>query len=213
MLVALAGLAPAFGWAALQWDNRQVQLAAKPGDKEAVVAFSFKNIGVNTVTITQIQSTCGCTTADLAKRTYAPGEAGEIKAVFTFGDRVGLQEKSIEVAIDDPSSPAVSLVLRITIPEMITCTPRLLLWTKGGAITEQSAIIAAVDFRSLASVEITGPTPTEITQRIEPVEPGKKYRLIVRPLDGTKTTNAALHGLARFDDGTAQSFTVYALVK
>ena len=56
------------------------------GDKEVVAEFNFKNVGTTPVTIRDLTTSCECTAAELAKRTYAPGEAGTVKAVFTPGD-------------------------------------------------------------------------------------------------------------------------------
>jgi len=77
------------GQGALTWNTERIDLTTKPGDKEAVGLFRFENNSQKTVTITSVQPSCGCTTAALEKRIYAPGEKGEIKAVFTLGDRVG----------------------------------------------------------------------------------------------------------------------------
>jgi hypothetical protein len=79
---------PALCFGALSWTNQKVELTAKPGEKEVIGLFRFVNSGNTTITVTDIKPGCGCTTAELIKRTYAPGEAGEIKAVFTIGDRM-----------------------------------------------------------------------------------------------------------------------------
>jgi len=213
-LIALTCLAPVLCLGELQWKTKHLDLTTKPGDRDITAAFPFKNTGSTPVTIVQIQPSCGCTTANLSKRTYAPGESGVIQAVFNFGDRGGLQEKLVEVVTDEPSSRPVALTFRLTIPERITCDPRLLVWTKGGKPTEQSTIITATDAAlKITSVETFGPTLESFTHRIETVEPGKKYRLFVRPNDVAGVLDGSLNVQARFDDGTVQTFVVYALVK
>ena len=209
----MAWLAPALCFGALHWSAQQIFVTAKPGDKEAVAVFPFQNDGAAPVTITQIQPNCGCTTADLAKRTYAPGEAGEIKAVFTFGDRLGLQEKHILVTTDEPSAPPVSLVLRVNVPELITCTPRLLVWPKGAEPGELSAVITIADPQRIAAIEVGDARQEVFKLRIEPVEPGKSYRLFVRPVDLSRMTNAPILYRARLQDGTVHPFLIYALVR
>lgn len=214
MLVAL-GLSPCLGLGSLTWETRQIQLDAKLGDKEAVAVFHFKNTGSAAIVITQIQPTCTCTTVDLFKWSYAPGESGEIKAVFTFGDRVGPQEKFINVTTDDPVTPITLLSLQITIPELLSYTPRILRWTKGSPPTEQSVAIAVAESHRISTVEITDPKPEAFTVRIEPVEPGKKYALFVRPVALAETTNVPLsiHCLARLEDGTVHPLLVYLIVR
>src|SRR5436309_15173132 len=40
--------------------------------------FPFRNAGNEPLTITDLDASCGCLTPTLAKRTYAPGEGGEL---------------------------------------------------------------------------------------------------------------------------------------
>ena len=40
--------------------------------------FPFRNAGPEPLTITDLQASCGCLTPTLARRTYAPGESGEL---------------------------------------------------------------------------------------------------------------------------------------
>ncbi len=49
--------------------------------------FRFVNQSDRDVTITSIQSSCGCTTVKLIQRTYAPGEAGQIDVSFEISHR------------------------------------------------------------------------------------------------------------------------------
>ena len=52
------------------------------------------NEGQTAVTNESLKPSCGCTTAELEKKTYAPGEKGEVRARFDIGQRVGVQSKS-----------------------------------------------------------------------------------------------------------------------
>jgi hypothetical protein len=115
--------------AALQWDRMSYTVDAKPSDADFTAVFSFRNAGKNKVTIDEIKSTCGCTTAELAKREYAPGESGSIKVVFTFGERVGKQHKSVGViTTEGDETTQVMLELFVTIPESVTISPRIHYW-------------------------------------------------------------------------------------
>ena len=55
-------------------------------------SFKFKNEGETPITIVDIQTSCGCTVAMSDKRNYLPNENGEIKGVFSVGDRKGVQK-------------------------------------------------------------------------------------------------------------------------
>jgi hypothetical protein len=73
----------------------------------AIVVHSFvvKNVGKDTLTITNVKPTCGCTTAPLSDSLIAPGGQADITATFntqTFNGRV---KKQIYVDSSDPIKP------------------------------------------------------------------------------------------------------------
>ena len=208
-----ASLLPGFCLGALTWETQRIELTSKPSDKEAVGLYHFVNTGNSTVTITSVQASCGCTTAEPDKQSYAHGEGGVIKAVFTLGDRVGEQEKNIYVVTDDTSVPPVSLTLHVMIPELLTYGPRLLMWSVGGEVGEKAAVITANSKLRITTMEVSPPATGEVQARIEPVEAGVSYQLLVRPVSSATVINITITGFARFADGTIQPFKVYALVR
>ena len=209
----VASLLPVFCSAALTWQTQQIKLTVKPSDKQAVGIFHFVNSGNAAITITSVQSSCGCTTAELTKQVYAPGESGEIKAIFTIGDRVGEQEKTVFVVTDDAQEKSVPLVLHVTIPELLRYAPRLLMWNVGDKPGEKAAVISANTNLKIANIEITAPVTSEVNSRIEAVEAGVSYQLFVHPASTTTVMNAPVAGIATFADGTTQPFKIYALVR
>jgi hypothetical protein len=212
-MVLLLALSPNAGWGSLTWESQRIELTAKAGENQVAVGFRFKNSGQAPVTIVSIQPSCGCTTAELAKRTFTPGETDEIKAVYTFGDIVGHQEKTIQVVTDDAPSQPVVLVLRVNVQELFTCAPRLLLWRIGGEPVEKSVMISPVDPQKLKSVEIKSLAPTEVSIRVESLDNGNKYRLLIRPISTAKEFQVSLTGAVFFTDGSTRPFTVFALIK
>ena len=90
---------PSLSFATLTWDPQRIEFTAKTADKQAVGIFRFVNSGKTTITITSVKPDCGCTTAELEKQTYAPGETGEIKAVFAFEGRKRPTEDLLDVGL------------------------------------------------------------------------------------------------------------------
>ncbi len=165
---------------ALTWASTRAALAAVSGDKEVVAVFKFRNAGPSPVTVTSLTTSCHCTTAEIAKNTFAPGEAGEVRVVFTLGPRSGPQEKTITVATDDrPSDPAV-LTLDVDIREVVSCEPRLVVWRRGEADTEKPVEIAAGASESILAVSASPESPA-VASRLETLEAGRRYRLWLKP--------------------------------
>ena len=92
---------PLTAMAQIEWAKRSVELRPKPDEAQVVATFPFTNAGTEPVTITSLRTSCDCTTASLAKHTYAPGEGGSITATFTVGGRTGPQTKTILVQTTD----------------------------------------------------------------------------------------------------------------
>src|SRR5437016_4042843 len=105
--------APAF--AELKWDKVVQRFERTPDDKEVEAHYTFRNTGTTPVTIKSLRPSCGCTTARLEKKTYAPGEQGEVVARFAFGGRKDLHHLSIIVATDDKTAEPDQLHLLVNI--------------------------------------------------------------------------------------------------
>lgn len=213
VVFVLLGTLPLSCFGQLSWNTNRIELETKSGDKEAVGVFRFTNSGGTVITINEVQPSCGCTTAELTKWTYAPGEAGEIKAVFTIGDRMGVQEKIISVTTDEPSGKPATLVLQVTIPKLFTCAPGILLWRIGDKLEEKSALITALDHHRIATVEINTVMSGAATARIESMAEGTKYRVLVQPGSSAQIMTAGISGSVKFTDGVTLPFIVHALVR
>lgn len=86
----------------------------KEGDK-LNVAFRFKNIGDKPLIISDVTAGCGCTATDKPTKPFAPGETGEIKAVFNSEHQgPGAKSKTVNVfANTDPQM--ISLMFSVEV--------------------------------------------------------------------------------------------------
>lgn len=193
---------------ALVWVNKRVELVATVGQERAEAVFPFRNGGARPVTITSIESSCGCTTARLTKSTYAPGESGEVRALFEFEDRIGPQQKVLTVHTDD-AKVATQLVLRVDIPEAYLVEPRVLQWTATEPGGEKSLLVHTL----AAGVEVSGLDfdTTKIEARFEKISPSTT-RITLRPLHPTtgyrQTVQVRLNVAGR-----PHTVPVYAMVR
>lgn len=189
----------------LEWETKRISIVATPEQESAEGIFAFTNNSDQTVTIKSVRSSCGCTVAELEKREYQPGESGEIKALFTFGTRTGAQRKSISVVTDGADEEKTSLLLDVSIPELIQIKPFFVFWRKGDALEPKTielrmsdpdlikpvsieannelfdAVLESTDDRSVFSVVIT-PRSTEISGNshflVTTDYPAKKPRVV-----------------------------------
>jgi hypothetical protein len=179
-LVSLAGVMLNASPAGLAWDTQSIQLVAEPGQKEARTLFHFRNTGAVPIKIASVTTDCDCTIAELGKKIYRPTEQGDINVAFSVGNRTGVSEKTITVTIDEAGAKPVQLHLRVDIRAFFSIEPRMVWWAVGEKPAPKSIVITSQSPR-LIRVVAAKPTYPGIGARIETVEAGKKYNVLLEP--------------------------------
>jgi hypothetical protein len=206
LLVAVAS--PVYGQ--LKWENPEQTLIAKPLDKVTIAKFRFSNVGTSPVKITDLRPSCGCTTALLEKKEYAPGESGEIDAKFKFDGRVGHQEKWIIVTTDwVPPQPTI-LRFTVSIPESITIQPQLVLWRVGDQPKPKTVRIAIPDEVPAKVVSVQADNAA-VKLELHEIRPGKELEVKVTPTTTSQPESATL--LIRTDYPAENPATHYAYAR
>jgi hypothetical protein len=120
------------------------------------------------------------------KKTYGPGETGDVTVKFKFGSRIGQQRKTATVITDRDAQPAV-LDLRVWVQEPLTIQPALVFWRVGEPPEPKEVRLTAGG----AAVRVTSVTSSnpQLTASLQTVQDGKSYVVSVRPKDtGSKET-------------------------
>src|SRR5688572_33502698 len=95
LIAALFSAVNASSKAALIFEREEIQAAVPVTETSVIARFPFRNAGSDPVQITGIHSDCSCTTPTLDKKSYDPGESGEITVTFEIGSRHGPQKKAV----------------------------------------------------------------------------------------------------------------------
>lgn len=90
------------------FDNPQHNFGDVAEGTKVSHTFKFKNAGNQPLVITNVVSTCGCTTTAWPKEPVPPGKSGEIRVEFDLTGRRGPQSKVITV-ISNSHSPQARL--------------------------------------------------------------------------------------------------------
>jgi hypothetical protein len=199
---------PVFGQ--FKWENPEQTVTAKPQDKVLVTKFRFTNVGTTPLKITDLRPSCGCTTAVLEKKEYAPGESGEIEAKFKFSGRVGHQEKWIVVSTDwVPPAPTI-LRFTVNIPEAITILPEIVFWRLGEQLKPKTVRIAVPDEIPAKIVSVQADNGT-MKLELHEIRPGKELEVKVTPTTTSQPGSATL--LIRTDYPPENPATHYAYAR
>ncbi len=197
--------------AELTWAEKTIKLKADPSATVVEARYHFTNSGHSTVDIQQVESSCGCTTAELDKRTYAPGEGGEIVARFTVGVRVGVQTKTIAVKTRDAEEPT-TLTMVVDIPEIVKIRPSFVFWVQGEAKKPKTMTIEVQPDAPVEKMTVQSSNPL-MTPVLKEVVKGSRYQLTITPGQTDRVLYSTLTLNCEFAKGEAKSFRAYATVK
>jgi hypothetical protein len=73
--------------------------------------FEIKNIGTDTLYISDIEASCGCTTALPDSKSIAPNGSTKLKATFNTSGRIGVNTKMITIHSNDSAAPNKVVVI------------------------------------------------------------------------------------------------------
>lgn len=169
------------GWAGgLEWEQTAIEIGAQAADKTVTVDFSFRNATDHPVEILKIRTSCGCTVADSGKKTYASGEKGIVKAVFTIGGRKGKQEKTILVETSEKKSSDV-LILRVNLPDTLKINKEALHWNIGDPLEPQSFEVSVIE-PGTARIVAANSLGDSFQSYLKEIKIGEKFQVIVTPV-------------------------------
>jgi hypothetical protein len=87
--------------------------------REHPASFRFTNTGTETLIISDINATCGCTVPKLERRQFQPGESDTIAVTFNPRNRSGDTEKLISVVTNARPEPVIKLKINALVEPML----------------------------------------------------------------------------------------------
>jgi len=83
--------------------------------------FLLKNVGNDTLKISNVRKSCGCTAAPLRKTTLPPGDTTILEVTFSSGSYQGAVSKAVYVESNDPIEPFidVTFLANVSVPSKL----------------------------------------------------------------------------------------------
>lgn len=155
LALALAAIAavPILAQPKIVFDEKQVDLGVIQEGQKAKFTYTLRNEGDETLTISKVKGSCGCTKTEIDSTSIAPGETAAIKGNFNSRGRAGKQKKTIAVTSNDPVHTTFILKLKARVLGRFTIEPRTLAL---GRIDRDDARITTV------TVQVRDARPVEI---------------------------------------------------
>lgn len=204
--------------AKLQFENERIVHEASLDETEYTAKFAFTNRGDKAITLKEVHSSCGCTTALPSKRLFEPGESGEISATFDYGQREGKQIKSIRVETDQEEASRIVLTLEVNIPSVMEVSPSVVMWNRSvdSEFKAKEVIIESHLNEPIEITEVIGSSDLFV-QEVRVIEEGKKFALAVTPQNIPTDKKGILRGTfvikTNFANPSKGTLKIYALVR
>lgn len=143
--------------------------------------FEVANLGNQTLEITEVRPSCGCTTAGTWTRSIAPKGTGIIPIQLDTGRFKGNLTKTIHVKSNDPKQKQVTLKIKGTIWEPVLISSRTVVFPSSAdpsvSASKSIKIINQVDQPfEITNLQVHAKT---FSAKLEPVVEGKEYDLVI----------------------------------
>jgi hypothetical protein len=143
--------------------------------------FVFTNTGNQTLEITEVQPTCGCTMAGKWDPRVEPGQAGHIPIRFTASYVGGEISKTIIVYCNDPARTNVVLHINGSIWEPVEVKPVYLMFgANSDRVTNETQVVRIIN-NSDEPLTVSNPKSTDPSYKAElkTIKPGREFELQV----------------------------------
>lgn len=173
----------------LKWEATQVSVDVHPVQVSADAVFRFSNVGEDPVTISEVEITCGCLAPKLDKRTYIPGERGELTVRFDLRNRTGHQRKAVVVKTDGGTE--TTLYTETDIPKAYDMAPVMMKWaTDSRAKTKTARLVnlnaLPIRLKSIAS------SHQDLPAELKVIREGFEYEVVVTRLPTAKNARSVI---------------------
>ena len=96
---------------AMKWDTETHEFGEIEKGKPASYEFTFTNTTKETILITNVKPSCGCTAANYTKTPIKPGEKGTVEATYNAA-APGNFHKTITVTTNEEGSAPKTLIIK-----------------------------------------------------------------------------------------------------
>ncbi|MDD2706830.1 MAG: DUF1573 domain-containing protein [Verrucomicrobiae bacterium] len=198
--------------AQLKWDRQFLEFNPGVLDTNVTARFAFQNAGNYPITLIRVQSSCNCAQIRQERKTYQPGETGEIAAVFNFGIRTGPIRHDVVASTDDKSQPIARLAFKVNIPELIRISPPFVCWRPGDAATPKNISVNVVHSNAIHVTKILSNHP-QLPARLKTITEGREYVIEITPSSLDKPIISTLRIETDFPPERPKVFYAHAMVK
>jgi len=168
--------------AQIVWQRTEDKLSVHPTQISADAIFEFTNTGPDSVSISNIEITCGCLSAGPLKPSYAPGEKGQLVVTLNLRNRLGLQRKQISVETNDGQRTVLGIIAEI--PQAYNVEPKLLNWKPADDAKQKTVHLSNPNDMPIRLLSISS-SHEGLPAELKTIREGFEYEVVVFRQPGT----------------------------
>jgi hypothetical protein len=144
--------------------------------KEVRERFTIKNTGDEPLILSDLYTSCGCTSAYLDEKTVLPGKSTFVEVTFNLAGTSGLQVANTSLKTNDPASPNLKFTLQGNALSFVEVIPKQVFFPQTHG-TEKSQTTADILSAQQTPFEIKSITSTQkwLTVTASPVDKEKGH--------------------------------------
>jgi hypothetical protein len=120
---------------------------------------TVRNDGLDTLHITNVSTSCGCTAALLSRPNLAPHDSGTIEIAFDPRKFSGKVEKAVSMKTNDPKAPNPHIYLKVTIAKILAVEPEyVIIRASAGAPAAAHFTLTNVSQEPVTILSVTSPS-------------------------------------------------------
>ncbi len=124
-----------------------------------------KNIGSDTLKISEVKAQCGCTAAMMSSTSLAPGQAGKLSISFNTQNYSGHVTKQVYITSNDSGSPKTTISFNVNVVTILDLNPKFLSFDNSKLDTTYTKVITITN-TSKEAVTILSVDNTDESLRI-----------------------------------------------
>jgi hypothetical protein len=157
------------------------------GQKAERITF-VKNVGNDTLLITEVKAQCGCTATFMTEKKLAPKDSGKLSISFNTNGVNGKASKEVYVSSNDPSNPKVTIRFSANVLNVLDVTPKMLAFDQAKVDSSYTKVITVSNPSAKDAVKILSVTSKfeqlEVSLMKNQLMPGEQTQLqaVLKPL-------------------------------
>ena len=163
----------------LEVDEASLDLGEMWGDQQKEHAIVLRNVGDDTLVVTKVKGSCGCTVIKTYDRQIAPGKEGKLPFTLNTRGMQGAVRKSVTIWTNESANEQTRVSIHGTVKQLIQMEPKAGLTfgrvQPGQSQSKQVELTANAD--EPVELEIAEVTAEGFNVTLETLEEGKRFLL------------------------------------